>query len=109
MESLWLLDSVTTVFRGVPLPQGAVSGVYFNQIVDDLRRNPLLAGSFAQILRWMETMYGYLSAPGGGQIRHGMNLSDEIRLSRNDARLYCNLIRSYIEFLLAEHERLTAG
>lgn len=109
MESLWLLDSVTTVFRGIPLPQGTVNGVYFNQIVEDLRRNRPLEGSFAQILRWMETMYGYLSAPGGGQIRHGMNLSDEIRLNRNDARLYCNLIRSYIEFLLAEHERLANG
>lgn len=48
-------------------------------------------------------MYGYLRAPGDGQVRHGMNLSDEIRLAQNDARLYCNLIRSYIEYLLAEH------
>lgn len=57
----------------------------------------------------MDTMYGYLSSPGGGQIRHGMNLRDDIQLNRNEARLYCNLIRSYVEYLLGEHERLTAG
>jgi len=24
----------------------------------------------------------------------------------NEARLYCNLIRSYVDYLIAEHERL---
>lgn len=105
MESLWLLDSVTTVFSGIQLPEGQVDGIYFNTIVADLSR--FQSGtSLPQIIRWMEAMYGYLSAPGGGQIRHGMNLSDDIRLNSNEARLYCNLIRSYIEYLLIEHERL---
>ncbi|WP_148215178.1 MULTISPECIES: hypothetical protein [Acidobacterium] len=106
MESLWLLDSVTTIFSGLALPAGDVNGVYFKTIVGDLRR--LQSGrTLSYAARWMETLYGYLSAPGGGQIRHGMNLSNEIQLNRNDARLYCNLIRSYIEYLLGEHERLT--
>ncbi len=106
MESLWLLDSVTTVFSGLALPTGQINGVYFNTIAGDLRRLQT-GGVLPHAIRWMDTMYGYLSAPGGGQIRHGMNLSDEIQLNRNEARLYCNLIRSYIEYLLGEHDRLT--
>jgi hypothetical protein len=108
MESLWLLDSITTLFSGMNLPQGQVNGNYFNTIVTDLRRLEV-GGALPHALRWMETMYGYLSAPRGGQIRHGMHLSDDIQLNRNEARLYCNLIRSYIEYLLGEHERLTHG
>jgi hypothetical protein len=108
MESLWLLDSITTLFSGIALPDGQVNGIYFNTIVSDLRRLQA-GGALQQVVRWMETMYGYLSAPRGGQIRHGMNLSDEIQLNRNEARLYCNLIRSYIEYLLGEHDRLTRG
>ena len=106
MESLWLLDSVTTVFSGLQLGAGEVNGIYFNTIVNDLRRLQPDTG-LAQIVRWMESMYGYLSSPGGGQIRHGMNLNDAVRLNSNEARLYCNLTRSYIEFLLSEHERLS--
>ncbi len=106
MESLWLLDSVTTVFSGLDLPNGRIDGVYFTTIARDLRRLNV-AGPFSHAIRWMESMYGYLSSPGGGQIRHGMNLSDELHLNRNEARLYCNLIRSYVEYLLGEHERLT--
>jgi hypothetical protein len=106
MESLWLLDSVTTVFSGLQLGEGQVSGIYFNTIINDLRRlQP--DTSLPHIMRWMESMYGYLSSPGGGQIRHGMNLSEQVRLNANEARLYCNLTRSFIEFLLSEHERLT--
>jgi hypothetical protein len=108
MESLWLLDSITTLFNGLNLPQGQVNGNYFNTIVTDLRRLEA-GGALPHALRWMETMYGYLSSPRGGQIRHGMHLSDEIQLNWNEARLYCNLIRSYIEYLLGEHERLTHG
>jgi hypothetical protein len=46
MESLWLLDSVMTEFRGVPLPEGGVSGVFSNQIIEDLRRSPHFERSF---------------------------------------------------------------
>ena len=67
-----------------------------NTIVGDLRRLQL-GGVLPHATRWMEALYGYLSAPGGGQIRHGMNLSNEIQLNRNEARLYCNLIRSYMD------------
>lgn len=105
METLWLLDSVSTVYRGVRIEDGEVRGAYFNTIVTDLRRL-IPSGTLPQVLRWVETLYGYLSAPGGGQIRHGMDLSADLQVSPNDARLYCNLIRSYIDYLLSEYERL---
>lgn len=105
MESLWLLDSAIMVYQGLQLPTGRVAGAYFTPIVGNLRR--LNAGaSLAHIMGWMNTMYGYLSSPGGGQVRHGMDLSAELTLTANEARLYCNLIRAYIEYLLAEHDRL---
>jgi hypothetical protein len=63
MESLWLLDSVATVFTGLTLPTGQVNGVYFNTIVGELRRLQA-GGALPHVIRWMETMYGYLSAPG---------------------------------------------
>jgi hypothetical protein len=36
-EMLWILESVTTVFRGVELPTGTVQGRYFNEIARELR------------------------------------------------------------------------
>jgi hypothetical protein len=108
MESLWLLDSAIMVYQGLVLPTGRVAGAYFTPIVGSLRRLNVGA-SLAHIMGWMNTMYGYLSSPGGGQVRHGMDLSAELALTANEARLYCNLIRAYIEYLLAEHERLTRG
>ena len=53
------------------------------------------------------TLHGYLSSPAGGGIRHGANLKASIAIQPNEARLFCNLIRSYISFLMAEHERLS--
>ena len=42
-------------------------------------------------------------------MRHGSDLMAGLVLSMSDARLYCNLMRSYISFLLDEHERLSKG
>ena len=39
-------------------------------------------------------------------VRHGIDLNDGLELGINEARLYCNLIRSYLTFLISEHERL---
>jgi hypothetical protein len=55
----------------------------------------------------MMALHGYLSSPTGGRIRHGADLSGDVEIGRNEARLFCNLIRSYIDFLILEHNRLT--
>jgi hypothetical protein len=42
-----------------------------------------------------------------GGIRHGADLSGDLIIQPNEARLFCNRIRSYITYLMAEDERLT--
>ena len=54
----------------------------------------------------MMNLHGYLSSPTGGGVRHGVDLNEGLELGIVEARLYCNLIRSYLTFLIAEHERL---
>jgi hypothetical protein len=54
----------------------------------------------------MLVLHGYLSSPTGGGVRHGADLKEGVALEVNEARLCCNLIRSYIAYLIAEHERL---
>ena len=104
-ETLWLLETITTAFRGVETATGTVEGKYFNDIVKELRR--LHPGStLDRVLRWATEVHGYLSSPTGGGVRHGLDLSSGVQLSLNEARLFCNLIRSYLGFLLAEHERI---
>ena len=51
-------------------------------------------------------MHGYLSSPTGGGVRHGTDLGRGVYLDIPEARLFCNLTRSYISFLLAEYENL---
>jgi hypothetical protein len=104
-EILWLLETVTTAFRGISTEDGSIQGGYFNKIIKDLRAIGR-GKSLDQILGWMMTLHGYLSAPKGGGIRHGVDLKDGVALDATEARLYCNLIRSYITFLIMEHERL---
>lgn len=107
-EVLWLLETVSTAFRGLETANGTVQGKYFNKIAENLRshhRGTVLD----QILNWMTTLHGYLSSPTGGGIRHGADLAGDVEVGRNEARLYCNLIRSYIGYLMAEHERLSSS
>jgi hypothetical protein len=106
LEILWLLETVVTAFRGIDTEDGSVQGKYFNKIVLELRAIGR-GKSLEQIIAWMTALHGYLSAPKGGGIRHGLDLKEGIALQRNEARLYCNLIRSYIGFLIDEHERLS--
>lgn len=104
-ELLWLLETVATAFRGTPTSEGTVQARYFNKIIAELRANR--RGSHQdQILNWVMTLHGFLSSPTGGGIRHGLDLAEGIALQINEARLYCNLIRSYVNYLIAEHERL---
>lgn len=105
-ELLWLLETVSTAFKGVDTGAGTVQGKYFNKIVSDLRHQKPSA-TLKQILEGMMALHGYLSSPSGGGVRHGADLTDGAPdMSVNEARLFCNLIRSYITFLITEHARL---
>lgn len=103
-EILWLLETISTAFRGVTL-EGSVQGKYFSNIVREMRANNR-GKSQEQILGWMQTLHGYLSSPTGGGIRHGLDLTEGVAIQKGEARLYCNLIKSYVGFLITEHERL---
>jgi hypothetical protein len=104
-EILWLLETVATAFRGVETESGKIEGKYFNRIVGELRSNHP-GTTLDRVLDWISTMHGYLSAPGGGGVRHGVDLMSGVDLDANEARLFCNLTRSYISFLIVEHETL---
>ena len=104
-EILWLLETVSTAFRGIDVGEGTIKGKYFNKIVDDLRR--LEGGDLKIVLEWITALHGYLSSPTGGGVRHGVDLSANVVIRPNEARLFCNLTRSYIAYLISEHERLT--
>jgi hypothetical protein len=104
-EILWLLETISTAFQGLESEAGTVQGKYFNKIADELRRYHR-GKTLEQVLQWVTTLHGYLSSPSGGGIRHGTNLKDGIAVQPGEARLFCNLIRSYISFLVTEHERL---
>lgn len=103
-EVLWLLESISTAFRSPDILDGSIQGRYFNKIIGELRSRR--RGHRDQILGWMMTLHGYLSSPTGGGIRHGVDVREGVALQIDEARLYCNLIRSYLTFLMAEHERL---
>jgi hypothetical protein len=105
-EILWLLETVSTAFQGLDTDAGTVQGKYFNKIVDDLRRQHK-GKTLEEVLDWMKTLHGYLSSPTGGGVRHGTDLNASIAIQPNEARLFCNLIRSYISYLIVEHERLS--
>jgi len=105
-EILWLLETVSTAFRGLEVGTGTVQGKYFNKIAADLRKHHK-GQILEQVLDWVTTLHGYLSSPTGGGIRHGTDLKAATDVQPNEARLFCNLIRSYISFLMAEHARLS--
>lgn len=104
-EVLWLLESIATAFRSPEVFDGGIQGRYFNKIIGDLQRRG--RDHQEQILKWMMTLHGYLSSPTGGGVRHGVDLKEGRPLGIDEARLYCDLIRSYMTFVIAEHERLS--
>jgi hypothetical protein len=106
-EVLWLLETVTTAFQGMDDGSGSIEGKYFNKIIEEIRRNKQ-GTALEQIINWIRTLHGYLSAPAGGGIRHGMHLKEGVATSEDEARLYYNLVVSYISFLLSEYERIKA-
>jgi hypothetical protein len=104
-EVLWLLETISTSFRSPEVLDGSIQGRYFNKIIAELRQRE--RGHKEQILQWMMTLHGYLSSPTGGGIRHGVDVREGLALEIDEGRLYCNLIRSYLTFLIAEHDRLS--
>jgi hypothetical protein len=98
-EVLWLLE-------GLNIETGTIQGKYFNKIAADLQKHNR-GKTLDQVLGWITALHGYLSSPTGGGVRHGADLKAGIAIEPGEARLFCNLIRSYIDFLLTEHERLT--
>lgn len=107
-ELLWCVESVSTAFRGVELSGGTIGGKYFNEIVKELRRHQK-GTMLDRALDWLGSLHGYLSSPTGGAVRHGQDLAAGVALEINDARLICNLVRSYLDYLMVEHHRLTSG
>ncbi len=105
-ESLWLLETVSTAFRGMDTESGTVRGKYFNQIVKELRASGE-GGTLERVLDWATAVHGYLSSPTGGGVRHGLDLREGVPIDDNAARLFCNLIRGYVSYLLVEHERMS--
>jgi hypothetical protein len=107
-ETLWLLETVATAFRGMDTGSGTIEGRYFNRIVAELRQSAH-GTTLDRALEWASSVHGYLSSPTGGGVRHGLDLREGLELSANEARLFCNLMRSFLSYLLSEHERLTAN
>jgi hypothetical protein len=105
-EILWLMESVVTAFKGLNAGDATIEGKYFNKIVPELRAH-MKGQTIEQVLNWLTTLHGYLSSPTGGGVRHGADLKSGITIDADEGRLYCNLIRSYVTFLMSEHERMS--
>ncbi len=103
-EVLWLLETISTAFQGARIEGQVVRGNYFNQIVTSMRR-AADGRILARVLEWLENVHGFLSAPGGGGVRHGANLNLDA-LEIHEATLFVNLVRSFVNYLLSEYERL---
>lgn len=104
-EILLLLETISTAFQGAEYPEGNVTGKYFTKIIGDLKRFNR-DRTLSKVVDWIEKLYGYLCSPGGGSIRHEAVLNEKVNITEGEARLYCDLTRSYISFLLHEHSRL---
>lgn len=102
-EILFLLESITTAFRGMGEDTVTIQGKYFGPIISEMKRRER-GKAQENILNWMTILHGYLSSPTGGG-RHGTDLKEGIAIQPHEARLYCNLARSYLTFLLEEHDQ----
>jgi hypothetical protein len=100
-EILWLLETISTAFDGRETSVGTIEGKYFNSIVRELIKHGA-GGMLTQVTKWISSLHGYLSSPSGGGVRHGTDLNAVVEIGIHEARLYCNLTKSYIDYLLAE-------
>lgn len=107
-EILFLLESITTAFRGLGEDTATIQGKYFGPIINEMKKRER-GKAQENIMTWMTTLHGYLSSPTGGGVRHGTDLKEGIAIQPHEARLYCNLTRSYLTFLLEEHDQQAKG
>lgn len=107
-EVLWLLETISTAFDGRETAIGTIEGTYFNSIVRELIKHGS-GGTLTQVTKWVSILHGYLSSPSGGGVRHGTNLNAAVDINIHEARLYCNLARSYIGYFLSELEAMPAA
>lgn len=107
-EIIFLLESIVTAFRGMGEDTVTIQGKYFGPIINEMKKRER-GKAQENILTWMTTLHGYLSSPTGGGVRHGTDLKNGIAIQPHEARLYCNLARSYLTFLLEEHDQQTNG
>jgi hypothetical protein len=107
-EILWLMESVVTAFKGLSAGNSTIEEKYFNKIAKELQTKKK-GQTIEQVLYWLTTLHGYHSSPTGGGVRHGVDLKSGITVNTDEGRLYCNLIRSYVTFLMAEHYRMSRG
>jgi hypothetical protein len=105
LHSLWILESLVTAFRGAQLPSGTIEGKYFNEIAKELSAGAN-GPTLKRVIDWATGLHGYLSSPTGGGVRHGLDLKSGTPISMDEGRLFCNLILSFITFLMSEHARI---
>jgi len=104
-KSLWILETFSTAFKGLKVNSRTITGKYFNTIITEMKNaNPNTSSNI--IMSWMSQMHGYLSSTTGGGVRHGADINEVTELNRNEAQLFCNLISSYLNYLINEHKRL---
>ncbi|WP_210504842.1 hypothetical protein [Pantoea ananatis] len=104
-EVFWLLETITTAFKGVQMADGNITNKYFIKIIAEMRQLKRHK-TLDQVSGWLVSIYGYLSSPSGGGIRHGADILNYEELTASEAQLYCNLARSYISYFLQEHSLL---
>lgn len=105
-EMLWILESIATIFRGATLSNVTVQGRYFNNIAKELKVASR-GTTLERVVEWCTQLHGYLSSPTGGGVRHGLDLNNGNVISPEEGRLFCNLILSYVTYLMAEYARIT--
>lgn len=106
-EMLWILESIATTFRGATLSTVTIQGRYFNNIAKEM----MVASrgtTLARVVEWCTQLHGYLSSPTGGGVRHGLDLKSGTVTSPEEGRLFCNLILSYVTYLMAEHAKIVS-
>lgn len=64
-EILFLLESITTAFRGMGEDTVTIQGKYFGPIISEMKKRER-GKAQENIFTWMTTLHGYLSSPTGG-------------------------------------------
>jgi hypothetical protein len=96
-EILWLLETLSTLSQGLTIVTDTVEGKYFNTIAAELRTHQKGTTLERSLTGQKRCMAIFHQRPVVA-VRHGANLRADFSVQENEARLFCNLIRSYISF-----------